>query len=82
MFDLYTAVILTAILLLSTTIADVVTNRLITKKMKIRSMIACLLIAASALGECIGVLTNGASASLIVLHKAAKLIEFSCASAM
>ncbi|MGN1158808.1 MAG: GGDEF domain-containing protein [Lachnospiraceae bacterium] len=82
MFDLYTAVILTAILLLSTTIADVVTNRLITKKMKIRSMIACLLIAASALGECIGVLTNGASVSLIVLHKAAKLIEFSCAPAI
>ena len=45
-------------------------------------MLACLLIAGSILGECIGVLTNGAAPSLIALHQAAKLVEFCCAPAI
>lgn len=79
MFDLYTAVILITILLLLITIADVTANRLITKRMKVRVVITCLIIAVSALGECIGVLTNGAPASFLLLHKIAKVVEFSFA---
>lgn len=43
------------------------------------SIIVCLLIGSASLGECIGLLANGASASLIPLHAFAKLIEF-CAT--
>ena len=42
----------------------------------------CLQIAGSMLGECVGVLTNGADASHIGLHKAAKLVEFCLAPAI
>lgn len=82
MFDLYTAVVLTVVLLLLITATDILTNRLITKEMKNWAVLTCLLITCSMLGECIGVLTNGASPSLIVLHQAAKLAEFCCAPAI
>ena len=51
MFDLYTAVILMTLFFLIITIADVMTNRLITEGTKIKSVITCLLIAVAALGE-------------------------------
>lgn len=57
-------------------------NRLITKETKMKSVITCLLIGMAALGECAGVLTNGASVSFILLHKIAKVIEFSAAPAI
>ncbi|MDY6047011.1 MAG: hypothetical protein SPI87_08350 [Anaerobutyricum sp.] len=44
MFDLYTAVILVTVLLLITTTADIMINRLITKETKMKSVITCLLI--------------------------------------
>lgn len=80
--DLYTSVIFITILFLLITVADVMTNRLITRGTKIRSVITCLLIAGSALGECIGVLTNGAPAVYLFLHKIAKVVEFSFAPAI
>lgn len=64
MIDLYTAVVLITILSLIITIADVVTSSLITKAAKVRSVITCLMIAISTLGECVGVLTNGAPAAM------------------
>ena len=67
------------IIFLVITIADVVTNKLIIKGTKIKTVIACLLIMASALGECVGVYTNGAPVSLVFLHKTAKLVELSLA---
>lgn len=79
MLNLYTSVVLITILLLCVTKADIITNRLITKHTKKLSIIVCLLIGSASLGECIGLLTNGASASLIPLHAFAKLIEF-CAT--
>lgn len=82
MFDLYTAVVLTALLLIIITIVDVLSNRLITKRTKKWAVIACLLIAGSALSECIGVLSNGAPESFIVLHRIAKLAEFCFAPAI
>lgn len=82
MFDLYTAIVLTATLLLLITATDILTNRLITKEMKKWAVAACLLIAGSMLGECIGLLTNGASPPFIVLHRIAKLVEFSSAPAI
>ena len=56
MFNLYTAIILTALLLLLITAIDILTNRLITGEMKKWAVLACLLIAGSMLGECVGVL--------------------------
>lgn len=76
MFDIYTAVILMTFLLLVTTVVDATTNRLVTRATKIRTIIVCATIAISAIGECVGVLTNGADASLIWLHKLAKVVEF------
>ena len=77
--NLFTAAVLITVIFLVITIADVVTNKLITKGTKIKTVIACLLIMASALGECVGVYTNGAPVSFIVPHKLAKLVEFSLA---
>lgn len=82
MFDLYTAVILMTILFLIITMADVMTSKIIAKGTKKRSVITCLLIAAAALGEWVGVITNGGAAPFIVPHKMAKLVEFSCAPAI
>lgn len=82
MLDLYTSVIIMTILLTCITIADALSNRLITQKTRVRIVMICLLIAFSALGECIGVLTNGASTQFIHLHIIAKLIEFCCAPAI
>lgn len=79
MLNLYTSVVLITILLLCVTKADIITNRLITKHTKKLSIIVCLLIGSASLGECTGLLTNGAAASLIPLHAFAKLIEF-CAT--
>lgn len=76
MFDLYTAVILITFLFLVITVTDVVQNRLITKSTKAKTVITCCLIAVAALGECIGVLTNGAPASFLGLHKCAKVVEY------
>ena len=64
MVDLYTAAILITMLFLLITIADISTNRLVTKATKVRSVVTSLLIAGSALRECVGVLTNGAAAFL------------------
>lgn len=58
------------------------TNKLITKGTKIKTVITCLLIMGSALGECVGVYTNGAPVSFVVPHKIAKLAEFSLAPAI
>lgn len=81
MLNLYTSVILITLLLLSITAADIISNRLITKETKKLSIIVCILIGSATLGECVGFLTNGASASWIPLHTFAKLIEF-CATPM
>lgn len=82
MLNLYTAIVLITILALIITIADIMTNQLITKDAKRRSVFTCVLILVSALGECVGVLTDGAPESLILLHKLAKLAELSLAPAI
>ena len=82
MSDLFKAAVLMTIIFLLITMADVMTNQLITKGTKLKSVITCLVIMAAALGELAGVLTNGASVSLIISHKLAKLVEFSCAPAI
>ena len=79
MLNLYTAIILITFFALLITIADAMTNQLITKKAKVRSVVTSVLIMVAALGECVGVLTNGAPVSLVFLHKIAKLVELSLA---
>lgn len=79
--DLYSAVILITMLFLLITVTDISANRLVTKATKHRAVITTLLIAVSALGECVGVLTNGAAAFLLFPHKIAKAVEFSVAPA-
>ena len=82
MFDLYTAVILLTIIFLGITVVDVETNQLITKDTKIKSELTCLLIGVASLAEWTGVVTNGAAASFILLHKITKLVEFCAAPAI
>ncbi|MGN1040758.1 MAG: GGDEF domain-containing protein, partial [Candidatus Fimimonas sp.] len=82
MFDLYSAVTLITFLLLVITVADVAKNSLIGKETKMKSFVACFIIALAMLGEWVGVVTNGASTSLIGLHVVAKVVEFSVAPAI
>ncbi|MGN0696981.1 MAG: GGDEF domain-containing protein [Oscillospiraceae bacterium] len=82
MLDMYTSIVIITILLLTITVSDILNNRLITRESKRLGVIACVLIGGASLGECIGVLTNGAAPSLILIHRLAKLTEFCCAPAV
>lgn len=74
--NLYTAILLVELLMLLITSFDSLTNRLIRKDIKRKTVLASLFIALAASAEFVGVLTEGASPSLIPLHKAAKGIEY------
>ncbi|MGN1115112.1 MAG: hypothetical protein ACI4TH_00910, partial [Candidatus Ornithomonoglobus sp.] len=76
MVDLYMAVVFMAIFVLLITAADVITNRIASRKNKIHIIVVCLLTGAAVLCEWIGVKTNGGAASLIWLHRLVKLTEF------
>ena len=82
MIELYTAIVAVTLLFLMITAADAISNRLIKKSTKIKVAITCLLIAGSAVSECIGVLTNGAPADFALLHQIAKLAEYCLAPAI
>lgn len=82
MFDLYTAVACITGLILIITVADVVTNRLVTRGFKTKTIITCLFIGLAALGEWAGVVTNGGPDGLVGVHTLAKAMEFSVAPAI
>lgn len=82
MIDLYTAVSIITLLVIAITAADILTNRIVPARIKYKSLVVCILIAGATAGEYIGVATNGAAASLIPLHIAAKLVEFCFAPAI
>lgn len=82
MFDLYTAVVCITGLILLITVADVVTNRLVTRGFKTKTVITCLFIALAALGEWVGVVADGGPSNLVDLHILAKAVEFSVAPAI
>lgn len=82
MLDLYMIIVLLSCFVLIITAASVITNRLVTKKNKSEIVVLCSLIDIAILGEWIGVETNGADASFILLHKIAKLVEFCVAPAI
>ena len=82
MLDLYTTIVFLSSFVLIITAAGVITNRLVSKKNKSKIVVLCLLIGIAILGEWIGVETNGADASFILLHKIAKLVEFCVAPAI
>lgn len=79
LIDLYTSIVLVTVFVSIITITDVMTNRLVMKKMKKQTVVASLLIAGSMVGEWIGVVTNGAPQAYIVPHYLGKLLEF-CAA--
>lgn len=76
MLNLYTTIVFITVFTLVITAVDVLTNHLVSKKNKSEIVFLCLLIGISIFCEWIGVKTNGADASLIWLHKGAKLVEF------
>ena len=82
MTPLYTALVLINILLLITTAADALTNRMISRSLKHRVIVICVLIGIASWGEYISVVTNGGPESLILLHKYAKLLEVCAAPAI
>lgn len=82
MYDLYTTVVFITIFALMINITEVISNRLVSQKNKHEIVTVCIFIGIAAIGEWIGVRTNGADASLIWLHKAAKLVEFCAAPAI
>lgn len=76
MMDLYTAIVFLSVFTLVITAVDAITNRLISQKNKWEIVLVSLLIGIAICSEWMGVKTNGADASLIWLHKGAKLVEF------
>ncbi|MGM9604155.1 MAG: GGDEF domain-containing protein [Faecousia sp.] len=82
MLKLYSASVLITVLIFMTTSADAAANRLLTRHTKVRVIAAGVLIAAAALGEWVGLITNGGPASTIWPHRIAKVVEFSCAPAI
>lgn len=76
MSDLYTAIVLATVFILLIAMADVIENRLVSKKNKVLLILLFALTGIACMCEWIGVKTNGASASLIWLHKTAKVTEF------
>ena len=82
MFDLYTASVCITGLILIITVADVATNRLVTRGFKARTTATCLLITLATVGEWLGVVTNGSPTFPVGLHTAAKAMEFSLAPAI
>ena len=77
--DLYTATVFITVFTLVITAVDSITNHLVSKKNKTAVVFLCLFIGIAICCEWIGVKTNGADRSLILLHKIAKLVEFSIA---
>lgn len=76
MSDLYTVVVFITLFTLIINIMEVISNGLVSQKNKNEIIAVSLVIGIAVIGEWIGVETNGAASSLILLHKAAKLVEF------
>lgn len=76
MSDLYTVVVFITLFTLIISIMEVISNGLVSQKNKNEIIAVSLVIGIAVIGEWIGVETNGAASSLILLHKAAKLVEF------
>lgn len=79
MFNLHMAISLICLFTLVITILDAATNQLVSRKTKYRTVGTCLLIGAAALGEFLGVVTEGAALSTLWLHRIAKATELSLA---
>lgn len=75
MTGIYASIVFIELMLLIITIADASTNRMITGETRQKAIAAFILVAAAALGEAIGTLTDGGS-SFYYLHKYTKLAEF------
>ena len=82
MSDLYTVVVFITLFTLIINIMEVISNGLVSQKNKNEIIAVSLVIGIAVIGEWIGVETNGAASSLILLHKAAKLVEFCAAPAI
>lgn len=80
--DLYTSIVLVAVFVSIITITDVMTNRLVMKKMIKHTVTASLLIAGAMIGEWIGVITNGAAQAYMIPHYLGKFLEFCFAPAI
>ncbi len=75
--DLYTSIVFVTIAFLAVVVWDTFTNRIVSDKIKRGNILVCCLVAVATICEWAGVKTNGADASLIFLHKLAKVAEFS-----
>ena len=73
MSDLYTVVVFITLFTLIINIMEVISNGLVSQKNKNEIIAVSLVSGIAVIGEWIGVETNGAASSLILLHKAAKL---------
>ncbi|MGM9604154.1 MAG: GGDEF domain-containing protein, partial [Faecousia sp.] len=82
MFALYAAISLIAFFTLVITMVDAATNQLVSRRTKYRTVGTCLLIAAAALGEFLGVMLDGGAPSAIWPHRIAKAVELSLAPAI
>ena len=80
--DIYLATIRITILILAITAVDSLANSMVDKRRRLMTAVTCITIAFSAVGEAIGVATNGADDILIATHRMSKLAEFCFAPAI
>ena len=78
-FDLYTAVIMIALLIILITAVDIHNNRLMSKDTARWAILACVMIGLSTSGEHVDALLNGSGLTWISVHVAGRLVEFCCA---
>ena len=76
----YASIVIIELMLLAAAIVNVSTNRMVSRKMKWAAIAAFSLVAASALGEAVGTVSDGGPVYFCHLHRYARLLEFCCAS--
>lgn len=75
---MYVSLVLIELMLLAAAIMNVGTNRMVSRKLKWEAITAFSLVAAAALAEAVGTLTNGGPTYLLHLHRSFRLVEFCC----
>lgn len=76
---MYASIVVIELMLLATSIVNVFTNRLVSRKLKWEAIASFFLVASAVLAEAVGMLLNGRPSVLYRLHQISRLAEFCCA---
>lgn len=76
---MYGSIVLLVLMLLTTAIVNIATNRLVGRTLKWEAIAAFFLVAVTALAEAVGILSDGSSLYFYHLHQSSRLVEHCCA---